>query len=84
MVQAPRPVDEVLAELAAAGFVVIESNAETLTLERTNSRLSAILGVVVGGFAGGVNPSPRRERLYVRVHEGLAVTRLAPPGAVES
>ncbi len=76
---APRPVEDWIAEYAAHGFVVVESNPQVVTLERTNSWLSYAIGILVGAVGGGWNPSPRREHLYLHVTDGLAVARLAPP-----
>ena len=47
MNMAPRPVDEVLAEYKADGFVVIEPSPTVITLERTNSWRSFFVGLLL-------------------------------------
>jgi hypothetical protein len=78
MNQNPRPVEELVAEHRADGFVVVESTSSVITLERTNSWASFLLGVVVGGIGGGLNPSPRRQRLYLHVEDRVAIVGLHP------
>lgn len=65
-----RPVQEALDELLEAGYRVTERTDRVITLERQNPWRVHILGALLGGLlGGGLNPSPRTERLYLHVDE---------------
>jgi len=65
-----RPLQEALDELLAAGYRVTERTDRVITFERRNPWRVHIFGAVLGGLlGGGLNPSPRTQRLYLQVDE---------------
>lgn len=73
-------VEAEIARLGLAGYEVEEFGADQVILVRTNSWGTHWLGALLGGLLrGGINPSPRTQRLYLFVDaEGGAQLRLAP------
>lgn len=70
------PVDDVLAYYATQGFKVAYRTDDEVGLLRTNSWGAVILSTVVGGIGGVLNPSPRRQRIWLHIDEdGVAVVR---------
>ena len=74
------PVEAEIARLGLEGYEVEESGTDQVILIRTNSWGTHWLGALLGGLlSGGINPSPRTQRLYLFVDaEGGAQLRLAP------
>lgn len=60
-------VEDLIAYYAAEGFEVAYRVDDEVGLLRTNSWPAVILGTVVGGIGGGINPSPRRQRIWLHV-----------------
>ena len=74
------PVEAEIARLRREGYAVEEHTDAQVTLVRTNGWASHVMGVLVGGLlSGGINPSPRTQRIYLYVDEhGGARPRLVP------
>jgi hypothetical protein len=65
-----RPTQEALDDLLDAGYRVTDRTDRVITLERQNLWRVHIFGALVGGLlGGGLNRSPRTERLYLHVDE---------------
>lgn len=70
-------VEDLIAYYANEGFEVAYRIEDEVGLIRTSSWPAVIFGTVVGGIGGGINPSPRRQRIWLHVDpEGHALVRL--------
>ncbi|MCK9494684.1 MAG: hypothetical protein M0R75_04190 [Dehalococcoidia bacterium] len=70
------PVEDLVAHFEGEGFEVVERTPGEVAMVRHNPWSSHILGVLVGAIGGALNPSPRRQRLWLHVDtDGQAVVR---------
>ena len=74
----PRPVDELIAELAASGYRMVEISPTVLTLERINPWPSVVFFAVLSFFSAGAPILPQHERIFVHIDDRLGVLRLHP------
>ena len=74
------PVDAEIARLRREGYDVEERTDLQVMLVRQNPWLTHWIGVIFGGLlTGGINPSPRKQRVYLFLDaEGGAQLRLGP------
>lgn len=70
-----------VARLETAGFEVTRVDGRAVALLRKNSWRSHLVGAIFGGLlGGGLNPSPRTQRLWVHLlPDGGFETRLHEP-----
>jgi hypothetical protein len=73
----PRPVDELVVELAVSGYKLMETSPAVLTLERINPWPSVVFFATLSFFSAGAPVLPRHERIHVHIDDdGLGVVQL--------